>query len=439
MASLLNICRFNPTAGGASDWTYSSPVTGYQSPAAAQAVNGASYSYRAESNDLSQWEVGVGVYNAGVLTRATVLFNSSGTSARINFSAAPQVALVALAEDLVSLVAPASGAGKNIMGRNGGLEIWQRGTSVAVAASTTAYTADGWYLSTGTNQACTVARQSSASLGIMGRFSGQVQRNSGQAGTGTIVFAFPLDEDEINMVRGNQLMLSCKLLAGANWSPSSGTLTYNVYFGTGAVAKRNGVAYASESNPITGTINVVPTGAASLISAISSAVPTNVTQGEIQFKWTPSGAAGADDSIRFDDVQLEVVPLGCLSYTPVFERSSFSYDLLRCQKHYAKSFDYGTAPAQNAGITGALVAVAATASAGSISFRQYWPTMMRAVPILTTYNTNAADANWWDLNASASRAVFTGEVCQTSARIAMNATTTAGSQHFIHFTVDASV
>ncbi|UGA46657.1 hypothetical protein HU230_0011695 [Bradyrhizobium quebecense] len=102
-SSFLDVCRFNPTAGGTTDWTYSTPVTGYQSPAAAGAVNGAIYSYRAESADLSQWEVGFGAYNTGtgVLSRTTVLFNSAGTTAKINFSAAPQVAVVALAEDLL--------------------------------------------------------------------------------------------------------------------------------------------------------------------------------------------------------------------------------------------------------------------------------------------------------------------------------------------------
>lgn len=100
-SSFIDVCRFNPTAGGTADWTYSSAVTGYQSPSAAGAVNGAQYSYRAESSDLSQWEVGFGTYNSGtgVLTR-TVLFNSSGTTSKINFSVAPQVAIVALAEDL---------------------------------------------------------------------------------------------------------------------------------------------------------------------------------------------------------------------------------------------------------------------------------------------------------------------------------------------------
>jgi hypothetical protein len=106
MAKFLDVCRFTPTAGGTTDWTYSSAVQGYQSPAAANAVNGAIYRYRAESADLSQWEVGFGAYNSGtgVFARATVLFNSSGSTGKVNFSSAPQVAIVALAEDISVLV-----------------------------------------------------------------------------------------------------------------------------------------------------------------------------------------------------------------------------------------------------------------------------------------------------------------------------------------------
>lgn len=106
-SSLINNCRFKPSAGGTTDWTYSAPVTGYQSPAAAGVVNGATYSYRAESADLTQWEIGTGTYNTstGVLTRGAVLFNSAGTTAKINFSAAPQVAIVSLKEDLAGQLA----------------------------------------------------------------------------------------------------------------------------------------------------------------------------------------------------------------------------------------------------------------------------------------------------------------------------------------------
>src|ERR1700689_5325465 len=110
MASLVDACRFSPTLGGTTDWTYLSAVTGYQSPSLAGAVNGFPYRYRAESADLTQWEVGVGTYNSstGALSRSTVLYNSSGTGTatgqsgagtKISFTTAPQVAVVALAED----------------------------------------------------------------------------------------------------------------------------------------------------------------------------------------------------------------------------------------------------------------------------------------------------------------------------------------------------
>lgn len=105
MAAFLDICRFNPTAGGTTDWTVSSAVTGYQTPANAGAVNGTVYRYRAESADLTQWELGGGAWNSGtgVLARTTVLFNSSGTTSKINFTAAPQVAVVGLKEDFISI------------------------------------------------------------------------------------------------------------------------------------------------------------------------------------------------------------------------------------------------------------------------------------------------------------------------------------------------
>ena len=105
MAAFLDVCRFNPTAGGTTDWTYSSAVTGYQSPTAAGAVNGTIYRYRAESSDLSQWEIGYGAYNSGtgVFARTTVLYNSAGTTAKISFTGIPQVAVVALKEDLISI------------------------------------------------------------------------------------------------------------------------------------------------------------------------------------------------------------------------------------------------------------------------------------------------------------------------------------------------
>lgn len=104
MAAWLDNVRFNPTLGGTTDWTYSSAVAGYQSPASAGAANGRAYKYFAIDTS-NNWELGEGAWNSGtgVLPRTTVIANSLGTTAKINFAAAPQVAIVALKEDMISV------------------------------------------------------------------------------------------------------------------------------------------------------------------------------------------------------------------------------------------------------------------------------------------------------------------------------------------------
>lgn len=135
MVGFLNVCRFSATAGGLTDWTVSSAVTGYQTPSSAGAVSGTVYAYRAESADLTQWEVGIGAYTTGtgVLARSTV--RASSTGGKVNFSAAPQVAIVGLAEEVANLSAPnvftdatdATGAGITASGIfSGGVEIMKR-------------------------------------------------------------------------------------------------------------------------------------------------------------------------------------------------------------------------------------------------------------------------------------------------------------------------
>lgn len=107
----VDVCRFNATSTGTVDFVVASAVTGYQTPALAGATNGTVYRYRAESADLSQWEVGLGAYTSASVTlaRTTVLYNSSGTGTgagqsgagtKISFSTVPQVGVVLLAEDI---------------------------------------------------------------------------------------------------------------------------------------------------------------------------------------------------------------------------------------------------------------------------------------------------------------------------------------------------
>lgn len=147
MAAWVDACRFNPTAGGLTDWTVSSAVVGYMTPAGAAAVNGRTYKYRAESADITVWEIGEGTYNSstGVLTRTTILSNSSGTTSKINFAVAPQVAIVALKEDLISIEednvftsTQKNQAQKNI-GLPSVLQGWINGLTLSTAGSSTTF------------------------------------------------------------------------------------------------------------------------------------------------------------------------------------------------------------------------------------------------------------------------------------------------------------
>lgn len=114
MAAFADLVRFIPTLGGTTDFIYSSAVGGCQSPALANVQNGVKYKFYAVSADLTQWEVFEGAWNSATSTapRTTVLYNSSGTGTatgqsgagtKINFSTVPQVAVIGIAEDLISV------------------------------------------------------------------------------------------------------------------------------------------------------------------------------------------------------------------------------------------------------------------------------------------------------------------------------------------------
>jgi hypothetical protein len=291
---------------------------------------------------------------------------------------------------------------KNIIRRNGGMEVWQRGAgssaNIAVAASITAYTADGWYLKTGANQACHVSAQ--AGLGDGSPLAAKVIRDSGQTGTGTIYFAFPLDTDELYRLRNKKIALSLRAKEGANQSFSH-TLTYNLYCGTGAVAKRGSSTYTGETNPLTGTFTL-STSDAAFVSGLSSTIASNITQAELQVSIVPSGTAGADDSFTIDDVQIEVIADGVVPATPLFERLGFGETLALCERFFQKSTNYGTAILQNTDVSFVAIIVLGTASfANNLVYADY-PLFrrMRATPTVTTYPfTTAANTGRCSNNA----------------------------------------
>lgn len=99
--AFLDACGFTPTAGGTGTWTVSAAIQGYRTPASAGAVNGAVYSYRAQSGDLTQWEEGFGTYTTSGTTLTRTVTASTNAGSAVNFTAAPNIYITALTQDLL--------------------------------------------------------------------------------------------------------------------------------------------------------------------------------------------------------------------------------------------------------------------------------------------------------------------------------------------------
>jgi hypothetical protein len=214
---------------------------------------------------------------------------------------------------------------------NGGHEVWQRlgiggATTIAAAASATTYGADRWCITTGVNQASTISQ--SAGSTSASQYSGVVQRNNGQTGTGIMTYEQPFELSEIVKWRGRIIYISCVVATGGNWSPTSGTLTLSILCGTGAARARGLSGYTGETTQLTVTTNLAPSSGATTISGTaSSVIPTTTTQMTLMFSWTPTGTAGANDLFTVDDVMWSASP------GAPFERRIVSEELVMCQRY----------------------------------------------------------------------------------------------------------
>jgi hypothetical protein len=163
----------------------------------------------------------------------------------------------------------------------------------------------------------------------------------------------------------------------------------------------------------------------------------------------PSGGAnGIEASIRFTDgigaaatVTIEEFKLEESGIATDFVADLPEDNLFSCQRYYRKTFPVGTVPAQNAGVTGALVEVQSIAGAVSQQFASLTlAPPMRAAATITLYNPSATNAQIrntvagadWSLSAAGSITangfVITGTGPGGGA---------AGDESEVHYTADA--
>jgi hypothetical protein len=205
---------------------------------------------------------------------------------------------------------------------NGDMGIWQRGTSFSnPSVGGSFYTADRW----GVNRAsdvsgATVSRSTDVPSGF--QYSLKLQRTAGNTSTAGL-YLFNSNETANTLdLAGQSVTISFWVKTGANYS--GGALSIQGYWGTGTdqrvYAYTGATAFINTTQAITSTWTRY---------SFTGSVGASSTEVGCQFFWTPTGTAGADDSIYITGCQLE------LGVSPTsFDFLSIGTELQLCQRYY---------------------------------------------------------------------------------------------------------
>jgi hypothetical protein len=219
-------------------------------------------------------------------------------------------------------------AGKNAI-INGGMDIWQRGTSVTGSGGYN-YTADRWegFLAS----TYTVSQVDVSSVLNNFQYGLRAQRASGQTTTNYFNVEQGLETETIQPLRGNVVTVSFWARCGANFSAASSQLLVTLYAGTGTERVRNVTAYTNETTPINTVATLTTTY--QKFTFTSTAIPTTTTQMAWTFASYPTGTAGANDWFEVTGVQMEVG-----SVATAFTRAggTIQGELAACQRYYWQS------------------------------------------------------------------------------------------------------
>jgi hypothetical protein len=259
---------------------------------------------------------------------------------------------------------------------NGGMDIWQRGTSVAVGTAFT-YGPDRWQgYRSGLVAGLTLSRQVTGDTTNLPniQYAMRIQRDSGNSSTATVAVGQSFESVNSIPFAGKAVTLSFYARKGANYS--GGTLNVGLTSGTGTDQNINSVAY---TGAVTVT-NPLPTLTTTWTRySGTGTVAATATELAITAAFTPTGTAGANDWVEITGVQIDV---GTYSSTtaPTFRRTggTIQQELAACQRYYYRAADTSS----QYGAVGMGQAYSAT---GSVIFTAF-PSQMRTKPSSVNYS-----------------------------------------------------
>jgi len=331
--------------------------------------------------------------DAYTLSGSVITFTSAPLSGTNNIYVrymATTTQVVAPAANSVSYSSLTSDMQSNIYGfknriMNGGMGIWQRGTSFTVAGSTFAYTADRWVVYSA-NSSTTVSRNSSIPTGTGFPYSAQVQRTASNTGTSAVFFQQIIESNNMLDLAGQTITLTFWAKAGANFSSGS----TGVYINTGTVADQGTAAslgsWTGYTSAATYTFTPTTTWTKYTVTANLSSIALELST---LFFYNPTGTAGADDSLYITGLQLEK---GATATN--FDYRPYGAEKLLCMRYYEKTYQDDEAPNRvNPNTANALTGVATSTT--NIACHWKFSVPKRTSATVQYYSWNGTGAGKW--------------------------------------------
>ena len=205
---------------------------------------------------------------------------------------------------------------------NGDMRVSQRGTSIAAVAGTATYTLDRWFAWRNTTAALTVSQIA----GTNQQYAIKLQRTAADATVNPIILAQTIETANCYGLAGNSVTVSFYCKTGTNYS--GGNVTVGVLTGTGVDQGSTAMIGGTWTTYAASFTTITPTSTLTRYT-VTSSIPAGTTEVGVRFGHTPSGTAGADDSITYEAIQLEVGSAA----TP-FEQRPIGTELALCQRYY---------------------------------------------------------------------------------------------------------
>lgn len=329
--------------------------------------------------------------------------------------------------------------------RNPEFRFWQRQQSRAnsqVGVGTyRGFTADAWQANrSGDEVGLSVARVAAANAPPGFTSAMLLNRVSGNTSTATCSLYHTCTRQAGIALAGVPVALSFWARAGGNYSGGSSfqaTLTTTPDFGSAEVPI---YSFTNPATPISGTPALTGTWQRFFLTGTLPATQ----QWGVNFSFTPSGTAGADDSVYIGGVQVCPIFAGLPHTSIPFLRRPHEQELFELQAFFEKSYDVdvnpGTAPDYKG--TSTFFIGTAGGGAGQRPYTQYFRQNKRkAGGSVTLYNpqTGVADSsratfNNFDIN------LFTpGDIGEASFGMNLATGVPAGDYYHTHWTCDAEI